>query len=149
MYYNVHECTLATTEGYRIMAGRGHLHVTIDPEVLQAARAKRRATGRSMSHVVEAALRRWITEASSETIEARVGVVEKHRVILLVDDDPLFLKAMQTALDASGYDVVNAKGRKEALALLKPVQPFELLRSIERILGSSVEPLGAGGQLHG
>jgi len=38
------------------------LHVTVDPQVLKAARKKRKETGRSLSHVVETALRRWIAE---------------------------------------------------------------------------------------
>ena len=42
------------------------LHITVDPEILEAARKKREETGRSLSHVVERALRRWIAEDPPE-----------------------------------------------------------------------------------
>ena len=42
------------------MIEKGHLHVTVDKELLEAARKKRRETGRSISHVVQEALRRWV-----------------------------------------------------------------------------------------
>lgn len=44
------------------MAEKGHLHVTVDKKLLEAARKKRRETGRSISHVVQEALRRWVEE---------------------------------------------------------------------------------------
>jgi len=42
------------------MMEKGHLHITVDKELLEAARKKRRETGRSISHVVQEALRRWV-----------------------------------------------------------------------------------------
>ena len=42
------------------MMERGHLHITVDKELLEAARKKRRETGRSISHVVQEALKRWV-----------------------------------------------------------------------------------------
>lgn len=38
------------------------LNVTVDEKILEAAHRKRQETGRSISHVVERALRRWVEE---------------------------------------------------------------------------------------
>ena len=47
------------------------LHVTVDREILEAARRKRKVTGRNLSHVVGMALRRWIAEGPrSSDLEA-------------------------------------------------------------------------------
>jgi adenylate cyclase len=105
------------------VAKRAHLHVTVDPGVLEAARARRRATGVSMSYVVETALRRWVAEDLPETTGAIGEAMQKRHTILIVDDDPLFVKVMQTVLDAAGYEVVTAKGGKEALALMRDDKP--------------------------
>jgi CheY-like chemotaxis protein len=105
------------------MKKRGHLHVTIAPEVLEAARAKRKATGQSMSHVVEMALRRWIAEESVETVLKKEEAIEQHHRVLLVDDDPLFVKVTQLVLNSAGYDVMTAKGGSEALGLMRRHRP--------------------------
>jgi CheY-like chemotaxis protein len=76
-----------------------------------------------MSHVVEMALRRWVVEDLPETTGATGEAMEKRHRILLVDDDPLFVKVMQTVLDAAGYEVVTAKGGTEALALMRDDKP--------------------------
>jgi hypothetical protein len=44
------------------VAVRGHLHVTLDPEILQAARPERSAMGQSLGLVISDALRQWIGE---------------------------------------------------------------------------------------
>lgn len=55
-------------EGKRIMAKVG-LHVTVDEELLEKAKRKREKTGRSISHVVNEAIKRWVGEDRSEQDE--------------------------------------------------------------------------------
>jgi len=56
------------TEGKRIMAKVG-VHVTVDKELLEKAKRKREKTGRSISHVVNEAIKRWVGEDRSEQDE--------------------------------------------------------------------------------
>ena len=123
MWYNVPGCTSVYIEEKDNMAKRGHLHVTIDPEVLEAVRAKRAATGQSVSYIVEKALKRCIAEEPLETARAEGAVTESHDRILLVDDDPLFAKVTQLVLSSAGYEVITAKGGQEALALMRDDKP--------------------------
>lgn len=123
MWYNVPGCTSVYIEEKDNMAKRGHLHVTIDPGVLEAVRAKRAATGQSVSYIVETALKRCIAEDLLETDRAEGAVPESHDRILLVDDDPLFAKVTQLVLSSAGYEVITAKGGQEALALMRDDKP--------------------------
>lgn len=43
--------------------------------------------------------------------------------VLIVDDDPLFLKLAATRLETSGYDVVTAKDGCEAIEAIRKQQP--------------------------
>jgi post-segregation antitoxin (ccd killing protein) len=45
------------------------LHVTVDEELLEKAKRKREKTGRSISHVVNEAIKRWVGEDRSEQDE--------------------------------------------------------------------------------
>lgn len=38
------------------------LHTTVDADLLEAARRKREKTGRSLSHVISEALKRWVAD---------------------------------------------------------------------------------------
>lgn len=49
----------------------------------------------------------------------------KHR-ILIVDDDPTILLILARTLTRAGYEVVQATGPEEALALLEEEGPFDL-----------------------
>jgi post-segregation antitoxin (ccd killing protein) len=66
--YNVYTSTNQHAEGKRFMAKVG-LHVTVDEELLEKAKRKREKTGRSISHVVNEAIKRWVGEDRSEQDE--------------------------------------------------------------------------------
>ena len=53
----------------------------------------------------------------------REKVVEQRYRILLVDDDPLFVKATQLVLESAGYEVATAKSGDEALTLMRAERP--------------------------
>lgn len=53
----------------------------------------------------------------------REEVMEERHRILLVDDDPLFVKATQLVLESAGYEVTTAKSGKEALARMRADKP--------------------------
>jgi len=56
-------------------------------------------------------------------VAGREEAMEEHHKILLVDDDPLFVKATQLVLKAAGYEVTTAKHADEALALMRAEGP--------------------------
>jgi len=72
-------------------------------------------------HVLESIKDRcdWILPGVARREEA---MEQRHR-ILLVDDDPLFVKATQLVLESSGYEVTTAKNADEALALMRAERP--------------------------
>ena len=49
--------------------------------------------------------------------------MEQRSKILLVDDDPLFVKVTQLVLESAGYGVTPAKNADEALALMRAGRP--------------------------
>jgi len=57
-----------TYRGGRIMAKVG-LHVTVDEDLLEKAKQKREKTGRSISHVVNEAIKHWVGEDRNEQDE--------------------------------------------------------------------------------
>jgi len=56
-------------------------------------------------------------------VARREEVMEERHKILLVDDDPLFVKATRLVLESAGYDVQPAKNAQEALALMHADKP--------------------------
>jgi two-component system OmpR family response regulator len=61
------------------------------------------------------------TEASEERLLA---------LILVVDDEPTIRTLVRAILEAAGYDVVEAAGGQQALAIMEDVQPSLLLTDI-------------------
>lgn len=51
----------------------------------------------------------------------------KHQKVLVVDDDPLFLKISATQLEQEGYDVVTAKDGCEAIEAVRKQKPNVVL----------------------
>jgi len=56
-------------------------------------------------------------------VARREEVMEERHKILLVDDDPLFVKATQLVLESAGYEVTTAKSGNEALPLMRTEKP--------------------------
>ena len=61
----------------------------------------------------------WILPRLARREEA----MEERYKILLVDDDPLFVKATQLVLESAGYEVTPAKNADEALAVMRAERP--------------------------
>jgi len=49
--------------------------------------------------------------------------MEERRTIMLVDDDPLFVRATGVVLGSAGYEVRSAKNAEEALSLMRAEKP--------------------------
>jgi CheY-like chemotaxis protein len=49
-------------------------------------------------------------------------MAERHK-ILLVDDDPLFVRAVRMVLESEGYEVSSASNAEEGLALMRAEKP--------------------------
>lgn len=56
-------------------------------------------------------------------VARREEAMEERHKILLVDDDPLFVKATELVLESAGYAVTTANSGKEALSVMRADKP--------------------------
>ncbi len=80
-------------------------------------------------------LRRLFGKADAPTPEAAPAVAlekkpAKNQKVLVVDDDPLFLKLASTQLESDGYEVVTAKDGSEAIELARKQKPNVVLLDV-------------------
>jgi CheY-like chemotaxis protein len=54
----------------------------------------------------------------------------KNKTVLVVDDDPVFLKAASIRLNADGYDVITAKEGSEAIQIARKNKPDALVLDV-------------------
>ncbi len=78
-------------------------------------------------------LRRMFHKPATETETTPAPVANptkkpaNHKKVLVVDDDPLFLKLTATQLEQEGYDVVTAKDGCEAIEAVRKQKPNVVL----------------------
>ncbi len=67
----------------------------------------------------------------AETAENPTKPPRKEKTILVVDDDPVFLKAASMRLQSEGYDVITASEGAEAIQIARRNKPHALVLDVE------------------
>jgi len=65
-----------------------------------------------------------------EQLKKLPPVERKNKTVLVVDDDPIFLKAASMRLNADGYDVITAKEGSEAIQIARKQKPDALVLDV-------------------